>query len=417
MGVTVSFGLGTTATTTTTTISSISQTTITTSAGTASGSGTTTSGSLSSPQSSLSHSSIPTWNGKGDILQGYCATPGYTLLEQRATEAVWAPVAGCLFDKPDCCPYVVDTATAMVVVGQTITVNIDPSTTQTLSTSSKYNAVGGFPAAAEGNQAVLARCPGDYFSVSGGCCPKGYNLNQQAIGGQIPCFSSLANPITPPVLPSTELASYAAVRNTPTSAITVSSIVNIVYAIHYPVASPSPGLSTGAKAGIGIGTTIATFSIGILAFMLIWQRRKHKRELQQERDSSGARTTTINKWVDNSGAPAELQTDMAHNSNQSASSNPSHSGNGLMGTSLYNPNAQIHTSYPPRVSPEGLYSESGYGQYGSPALPNELHQTPRPQASEMHQSPHPPPQELYQSPQHVPQELHNPQHVYYPPPS
>ena len=53
-----------------------------------------------------------------------------------------------------------------------------------------------------------------------------------------------------------------------------SAVVNIVYALHYPV-QPRSTLSTDAKAGIGTGVFVADISI-ITLFILIWRTRRHK---------------------------------------------------------------------------------------------------------------------------------------------
>jgi hypothetical protein len=57
-----------------------------------------------------------------------------------------------------------------------------------------------------------------------------------------------------------------------------SAIINVVYAIQYPVQPGAPSLSTGAKAGIGAGAGIAAISIIVLSLLLVWRTRKHKRD-------------------------------------------------------------------------------------------------------------------------------------------
>ena len=103
----------------------------------------------------------PIWSGSGDLLVGYCASPEYTLVEAGAT-VWWAPVIGCHSDKPDCCPSslandAVSTFTSFVAsTAPTVTVTIEPS--------------GSSQPADFGNKAI-DKCPADYQSVSGGCCP------------------------------------------------------------------------------------------------------------------------------------------------------------------------------------------------------------------------------------------------------
>jgi hypothetical protein len=116
------------------------------------------------------HSAIPTYTGSGSLLQGYCATPDYILLD--GPTAYWAPVVGCVNDKTDCCPYPVAKATATpspatVTVVSTITVNVGPGG----ATQSANPGLPAYPVPLSADQATLAHCPDDYQTVSGGCCP------------------------------------------------------------------------------------------------------------------------------------------------------------------------------------------------------------------------------------------------------
>lgn len=57
-----------------------------------------------------------------------------------------------------------------------------------------------------------------------------------------------------------------------------SAIVNIVFAIQYPVQPATLGLSTGAKAGIGAGAGVAGIAIVTPSLLLVWRTRKHKKD-------------------------------------------------------------------------------------------------------------------------------------------
>lgn len=114
----------------------------------------------------------------------------------------------------------------------------------------------------------------------------GYQLWNAPLGGETPCYSSLSSTLVPPAVPvgttSQEITLpanvTAAVSTQPISTANqkpTSAIVNIVYAIRYPV-EPSSGLSTGAKAGIGAGAGVAGIAIITLSILLIWRTRKHK---------------------------------------------------------------------------------------------------------------------------------------------
>jgi hypothetical protein len=127
---------------------------------------------------------------------------------------------------------------------------------------------------------------------------RGYQLWNAVLGGQVPCYSSLKNNLVPPAVPVTSTApDFAPVTNTGGSAagssaaatsilfetptatqIPTSAVVNIVFAIQYNVipSTSQPGLSTGAKAGIGVGASLAAFSIITLSLLLLWRTRKHK---------------------------------------------------------------------------------------------------------------------------------------------
>jgi hypothetical protein len=114
------------------------------------------------------HSSIPPYSSSGALLQGYCSTADYVLL--NGPTAYWAPAVGCVGSKTDCCPYAVRStaslATITVVSTSTVTVSVDPN-----GQNSPYAGVQAYPTPASSNQATLAHCPDDYQVVGGGCCP------------------------------------------------------------------------------------------------------------------------------------------------------------------------------------------------------------------------------------------------------
>jgi hypothetical protein len=118
------------------------------------------------PYSTPTHSPVPIWSGTGDLLQGYCVTPQYVLLD--GPTAYWAPMVGCAGGKSDCCPYSVSsTSSPTVTVISTVTVDIGPSGTTGPFVANPQ----GYPIAVNPSQATLARCPNDYVTISGGCCP------------------------------------------------------------------------------------------------------------------------------------------------------------------------------------------------------------------------------------------------------
>jgi hypothetical protein len=109
-----------------------------------------------------------TWTGgTTTLLAGYCQTPALSLCHGTTT-AYWAAVLGCVDEKPDCCPYgavnFVSPGATEVVYTTTFAASIGPAG-QTILPS---NVVPSVATAAPS----LSQCPGDYYQISGGCCPK-----------------------------------------------------------------------------------------------------------------------------------------------------------------------------------------------------------------------------------------------------
>lgn len=102
---------------------------------------------------------IPAYDGKadfpghGDLLQGDCASTGFTLVDAGST-MYFAGYQGCIRDRPECCPWDVKTGglAAPTADGKALGFN--------------------FPEPANQDDLVLKKCADDYYSISGGCCPK-----------------------------------------------------------------------------------------------------------------------------------------------------------------------------------------------------------------------------------------------------
>jgi len=99
---------------------------------------------------------------------------------------------------------------------------------------------------------------------------RGYGLwNADLGGGQTPCFSTLAATTTaPPIL----VAAMNVAMSKPTSA-----VINVVYAVHYPLKRSS--LSTGAKIGIGVGSGIGALcliALVLIGSILLFKKRPNK---------------------------------------------------------------------------------------------------------------------------------------------
>ncbi|KAK1758331.1 hypothetical protein QBC47DRAFT_440933 [Echria macrotheca] len=209
----------------------------------------------------------PEYKGTGRLLTGDCTETDFTLVDAGST-VYFAGFNGCNGDRPECCPFSVATTAAPAPTDGT---NADTG-----------NHIGfDFPQPANKDQALLANCADDYYSISGGCCPVGYWLFTTTVGGQTPCYSSINNVATPPTL-TAGLAGNPTDTSKPTSA-----VVNIVWSMRYPVADSSSGLSTAAKAGIGAGAGVAAILIGVLGICL-WRSRRKNKKLESEKTAAGA---------------------------------------------------------------------------------------------------------------------------------
>jgi hypothetical protein len=95
----------------------------------------------------------------------------------------------------------------------------------------------------------------------------GFSMYDQAVpsGGSTPCFSSLESPLRFP----TTTGGYSSY--TP-------AITEEVFALSLPL-QPHSGLSTGSKAGIGVGAAVG--SIAILSAIWFWWRARHKSSKRQ----------------------------------------------------------------------------------------------------------------------------------------
>ncbi|KAK4211977.1 hypothetical protein QBC37DRAFT_466648 [Rhypophila decipiens] len=268
------------------------------------------------------------WTGSGPIVTGSCSTAAWTLFD-LSTAYLWAPVIGCLPEKPDCCPssYVLATMTAPPSPGMTTdSISISLSTTLTSNTTSIATAgssttapettrfdlihiawepgvpnasgLGAFKLAARGGGTPnsVSGCPEDYVSNGPtGCCPMGMTATKDL--GIIPvCATQLSAPF-----PAPEVTITASSPHQPTGLPTdkpISTATDMIYAIQYriyaleyPTApkAESGGLSTGAKAGIGAGCGfIALVLIGLVVYFI---RRKGQRKRKQETDGTAVMGT------------------------------------------------------------------------------------------------------------------------------
>jgi hypothetical protein len=109
-----------------------------------------------------------TWSGGTvSLLADYCKTPAFSLC-QGSTTAYWAAVVGCADERPECCPYgavnYVSPGATEIIYTSAVTATNGPDSQPFIPTITIESTL---PTAAP----RLTQCPGDYHSISGGCCP------------------------------------------------------------------------------------------------------------------------------------------------------------------------------------------------------------------------------------------------------
>lgn len=117
----------------------------------------------------------------------------------------------------------------------------------------------------------------------------GYELWNAALGhgGSTPCFSVLPSRTNPP--PYFELSQVAASQTT--AGTPTSAVVNIVYAVHYPV-KRSSGLPHSTIIAIAVSCAVGALLIGALVFLsLCFMRRIKKRNTGIENSGSNPLTS------------------------------------------------------------------------------------------------------------------------------
>ncbi|KAF2106219.1 hypothetical protein BDV96DRAFT_337451 [Lophiotrema nucula] len=251
------------------------------------------------------HAAVPAYSGSGAeaILNGYCETPAYTILD--GPTALWVPVVGCISSKADCCP------TPTAGSGAAPTNGGDGK--EAPGSGPGGGAAIDFPRSSFPAQGTITGCPKDYHTVGGtACCPSSYWLWSTDFGGQVPCYSSLAAEMTPPPIPDTLVNAVTGTNSVPGSArrttasgsatIGASSIpssvlstgkptlaiVNIAYAMQYPMNVPrhKQTLQKGTKIGIGVGASGAAILIGVLLWFLVRKFMAHNKTKESLSETS-----------------------------------------------------------------------------------------------------------------------------------
>jgi hypothetical protein len=194
--------------------------------------------------------------------------------------ALWVPVIGCISSRPECCatsvtssPIAVSTSGARKVRARDDDEDDDDE--------KKVH----FPMSHMPSQGTLTGCPQDYHTIgSTACCPSSYWPWTTELGGQVPCYSSLAATMTPPPIPDSLVhhITRADVHSFPTSASEsqkpTSAVVNIAYAMQYQVvALPKRGLNSKIKIGLSVGVGVAAILVILLTAFLVRKVLVHRR--------------------------------------------------------------------------------------------------------------------------------------------
>ncbi|KJR89622.1 uncharacterized protein SPSK_06063 [Sporothrix schenckii 1099-18] len=208
----------------------------------------------------------PRFQSTGSLLQDECASTQFTLIEDSST-VYWAAYIGCASNQPQCCPWTASSEFFPATVTKDTTVTV--TATGTPGATGTNVALNAFPQPANRDQGVLKACASDYYSISGQCCPSNYWPFTRDLGGQTPCYSSLPAVTEAPTL-TAGLVGEPTNTQKPTSA-----VVNVVWAMSYPVASKG-GLSAGAIAGIAVAAVVVVAALAVLSFFLFRARRKNK---------------------------------------------------------------------------------------------------------------------------------------------
>ena len=108
---------------------------------------------------------IARWTGTGALLQGYCVTADFTMID--GPTAYWVPVLGCANEKPDCCPFDIPPTVSAAQATAVETELASGGAGLASAAGSSY----GFPSALSPVQATLSKCPDDYHSIDDACCP------------------------------------------------------------------------------------------------------------------------------------------------------------------------------------------------------------------------------------------------------
>ncbi|KAK3295244.1 uncharacterized protein B0H64DRAFT_321318, partial [Chaetomium fimeti] len=236
----------------------------------------------------------PMFRDGAELLVGDCQSTSYTLLD-GGDMVLYAAFVGCNGDRPQCCPWNVTTDASLDSPGS----GGDDSRAATIRP-------GEFPAPAGNVKDSLDRCPQDYYSVSGQCCPNGYYKFTRQVASQTPCFSSLAGRATPPPI------TVGMPANPTDTTLPTSAVVNLAWAMGFKVDDdPAPALSKGAVVGIGVGSGVVAVTViaAIAYFVLRWRRNRRAAAVEEHLGAGEGMTYTAGYHApqERLGSPAQMK--------------------------------------------------------------------------------------------------------------
>ena len=132
----------------------------------------------------------------------------------------------------------------------------------------------------------LTICPSDYTTTASACCPSGWSVYTSTIAGHLPCYTTPALPLVAPSVP-------AAAAGAPAPSV----INNQLFTLRYPLTQPSSALSSGAIAGVAVGS-IAGVALFASAILFLMRRRRSR--------AAAIRAATVRSQHDREMEPEEF---------------------------------------------------------------------------------------------------------------
>ncbi|KAK5087042.1 hypothetical protein LTR05_004213 [Lithohypha guttulata] len=207
-------------------------------------SGSTLGGDLASIPTAYTNTRIGTASFGGNaLLTGSCTVPVFAQVTETSGAVLQFPQVGCALNRGNCCPY-------------------DPS-----------------------EFAGLTKCPSDYTTTAGACCPNGYSIYSTAIGAETPCYSK----------PSQTYLPASTTSDGQTTLIT-DTLFSRRYTLIKPAGEQFP---KGAIAGIVIGVLVALATPPLIVLFIRRMKTKSANKSEGvEKDGAGATFPPIEPTLD-----------------------------------------------------------------------------------------------------------------------